>query len=119
MGKKSKKRIRFGSRSEKETLDFVDPNKDPRRYIRRYLLEQNYKDWFDRNYPNYTIYEAVGLAESDYDEIKRDLFSEQEQTPSIEKSQPEPEPEDDDKIVGQWTSEPGETSKNRKHEPNE
>ena len=88
MGKKSKKRIRFGSRSEKETLDFVDPNKDPRRYIRRYLLEQNYKDWFDRNYPNYTIYEAVGLAESDYDEIKRDLFSEQEQTPSIEKSQP-------------------------------
>ena len=119
MGKKSKKRIRFGSRSEKETLDFVDPNKDPRRYIRRYLLEQNYKDWFDRNYPNYTIYDAVGLDESDYDEIKRDLFSEQEQTPSIEKSQPEPEPEDDDKIVGQWTSEPGETSKNRKHEPNE
>jgi len=119
LGKKSKKRIRFGSRSEKETLDFVDPNKDPRRYIRRYLLEQNYKDWFDRNYPNYTIYEAVGLDESDYDEIKRDLFSEQEQTPSIEKSQPEPEPEDDDKIVGKWTSEPGEISKNRKHEPDE
>ena len=119
MGKKSKKRIRFGSRSEKETLDFVDPNKDPRRYIRRYLLEQNYKDWFDRNYPNYTIYEAVGLDESDYDEIKRDLFSEQEQTPSIEKSQPEPEPEDDDKISGQWTTGPGETSKNHKHEPDE
>jgi len=119
LGKKSKKRIRFGSRSEKETLDFVDPNKDPRRYIRRYLLEQNYKDWFDRNYPNYTIYEAVGLDESDYDEIKRDLFSEQEQTPSIEKSQPEPEPEDDDKISGQWTTGPGETSKNHKHEPDE
>ena len=119
MGKKSKKRIRFGSRSEKETLDFVDPNKDPRRYIRRYLLEQNYKDWFDRNYPNYTIYEAVGLDESDYDEIKRGLFSEQEQTPSIEKSQPEPEPEDDDKISGQWTTGPGETSKNHKHEPDE
>jgi len=119
LGKKSKKRIRFGSRSEKETLDFVDPNKDPRRYIRRYLLEQNYKDWFDRNYPNYTIYDAVGLDESDYDEIKRGLFSEQEQTPSIEKSQPEPEPEDDDKISGQWTTEPGETSKNRKHEPDE
>ena len=119
MGKKSKKRIRFGSRSEKETLDFVDPNKDPRRYIRRYLLEQNYKEWFDRNYPNYTIYEAVGLDESDYDEIKRDLFSEQEQTPSIEKSQPEPEPEDDDKISGQWTTGPGEISKNRKHEPDE
>ena len=119
MGKKSKKRIRFGSRSEKETLDFVDPNKDPRRYIRRYLLEQNYKDWFDRNYPNYTIYEAVGLDESDYDEIKRDLFSEQEQTPPIEKSQPEPEPEDDDKISGQWTTGPGEISKNHKHEPDE
>jgi len=119
LGKKSKKRIRFGSRSEKETLDFVDPNKDPRRYIRRYLLEQNYKEWFDRNYPNYTIYEAVGLDESDYDEIKRDLFSEQEQTPPIEKSQPEPEPEDDDKISGQWTTGPGEISKNRKHEPDE
>jgi len=116
--KHGKKRIRFGSK-ERKALDFVDPNKDPRSYIKRYLTEEDYKDWFNRNYPNHTIYEAVGLDESDYDEIKRDLFSEQEQTPSIEKSQPEPEPEDDDKISGQWTTGPGETSKNRKHEPDE
>ena len=39
---------------------FVDPNKDPNDYLKRYINESKYKDWFNRNYPNYTIYEAVG-----------------------------------------------------------
>jgi len=46
---------------KKSTLDFVDPNKDPQYYIERYYNEPNYKEWFDRYYPDYTIEEAVGL----------------------------------------------------------
>ena len=62
----------------KKTLDFVDTNKDPHEYLKRYLKEQKYKDWFNRNYPNYTIYNAVGLSLSDYLAVKRELFPESE-----------------------------------------
>ena len=40
---------------------FVDPTKDPQYYIDRYNNELAYKEWFDTNYPNLTIEEAVGL----------------------------------------------------------
>ena len=60
----------------KKTLDFVNIKKDPHEYILRYLKEQKYEDWFNRNYPNHTIYEAVGLSLSDYLTIKRELFPE-------------------------------------------
>ena len=62
----------------KKTLNFVDGKKDPHEYIRRYLMESKYKDWFNRNYPNHTIYDAVGLSMSDYLSIKRELFPESE-----------------------------------------
>ena len=104
MAKHGKKRIRFGSDDKKKILDFVDPNKDPQSYLRRYITEQTYKDWFDRNYPDYTIYEAVGLEESDYQEMKKRFSPEQEET-SVQE-QPEPEPESDDKISGKWTADP-------------
>jgi len=47
----------------KETgiASFVDPKQDPQYYIDRYNNEETYKDWFDKNYPDITIYEAVGL----------------------------------------------------------
>jgi hypothetical protein len=57
-------------------LSFVDPSKNPHDYLKRYLKEPKYKDWFNRNYPNFTIYEAVGLTASDYIEMKRQLFPE-------------------------------------------
>ena len=107
MAKHGKKRIRFGSDDKKKILDFVDPNKDPRSYLRRYITEQTYKDWFNRNYPDYTIYEAVGLEESDYQEMKKKFSSEQDET-SV-KEQLEPEPESDDRISGKWTPNPNES----------
>jgi len=64
--------------SIKKTLNFVDPKKDPHEYLKRYLNESKYKDWFNRNYPNHTIYDAVGLSVSDYLTIKRKLFPESE-----------------------------------------
>ena len=60
----------------KKTLDFVDTKKDPHDYLKRYLKEQKYRDWFNRNYPDSTIYDAVGLSLSDYLVIKRELFPE-------------------------------------------
>jgi len=60
----------------KKTLDFVDVKKDPYDYLKRYLKESKYKDWFNRNYPNHTIYDAVGLSISDYLAVKRELFPE-------------------------------------------
>jgi len=41
---------------------FVDQSKDPQHYIDRYFNESKYKQWFDKNYPQYiSIYDAVGL----------------------------------------------------------
>ncbi len=49
--------------------EFVDQSKDPQYYIDRYYNEKSYKSWFDRNYPELTIEEAVGYTE-DKQEIK-------------------------------------------------
>ena len=120
MARHGKKRIRFGSEDKKKIPDFVDPNKDPRSYLRRYITEQTYKDWFNRNYPDYTIYEAVGLEESDYQEMKKKFSTEQEET-SV-KEQLEPEPESDDRIAGKWTPDPNEprdTSSTESQKPND
>ena len=101
-----KKKKRFGSR-ERKPLDFVDPNRDPHSYIERYVREEDYKDWFNRNYPDHTIYEAVGLTESDLDAAERRF------APAPEETSLEPEPEPDDKVSGKWTSEPSKSERPR------
>ena len=55
----------FSEDSAKPILPFVDPKKDPQYYIDRYNNEVSYKKWFDTNFPGYTIFEAVGVEESD------------------------------------------------------
>lgn len=42
-----------------KVVDFVDSSKDPQHYVERYYNEPSYKSWFDRNYPELTIEEAV------------------------------------------------------------
>ena len=42
---------------------FPDPTKDPQSYVDRYNNEPAYKEWFDRNFPDDTIYEIVGLPD--------------------------------------------------------
>ena len=42
--------------------DFVDSSKDPQYYVDRYNNEKSYKSWFDRNYPQLTIEQAVGIT---------------------------------------------------------
>ena len=52
---------------------FVDQSKDPQHYIDRYFNEPKYKQWFDKNYPQYlSIHQAVGLEES----VKENSLSE-------------------------------------------
>jgi len=46
---------------EKTIAPFVDPDEDPQYYIDRYNNEPTYKAWFDANFPDQTIYEAVGV----------------------------------------------------------
>lgn len=47
-----------------DKADFVDSSKDPSYYLQRYYSEPAYKSWFDQNYPNITIEQAVGHTDS-------------------------------------------------------
>ena len=42
--------------------DFVDPKKGAQYYLDRYNNEAAYKNWFDSNFPDYTIQEAIEFA---------------------------------------------------------
>ena len=60
----------------KKPLDFVDPEKGAEHYIKRYLKEAKYKAWFEKNYPDHTIYDAVGITESEFHKIEEKLKAE-------------------------------------------
>ncbi len=51
----------FSDTEAKPILPFVDTTLDPQYYIDRYNNEAAYKAWFDSNFPDYTIEEAVGI----------------------------------------------------------
>ena len=59
--------------TDKPIASFVDLEKDPSHYVKRYVTEPKYKDWFDKNYPDYTIWEAIGISIQQYQEIVDDL----------------------------------------------
>ena len=45
----------------KPLLHFIDIAKGTQHYIDRYYTDDVYKEWFDSNFPEYTIEEAVGM----------------------------------------------------------
>ena len=53
--------------------NFVEADKDPQYYIDRYNNEVAYKSWFDTNYPNLTIEEAVGLEKPEQEIVKNTI----------------------------------------------
>jgi hypothetical protein len=61
---------------QKPILSFVDPEKEPQHYLDRYYKEPKYKEWFDQNYPDYTIEEAVGLPMISEKTIQNDKLPE-------------------------------------------
>ncbi len=71
---------------KKFVVQTLDSDKDPYDYLKRYIKEAKYRDWFNRNYPNHTIYDAVGLSVADYVKMKRKLIPDTEQT--IDTEQP-------------------------------
>ena len=48
-------------------------DEEPEHYVERYITEPEYKAWFDRNFPDYTIYEGIGITELQYQKIVNDL----------------------------------------------
>ena len=63
--------------SLKIPASFVDTTKDPQSYVDRYNNEENYKEWFDTNYPQYSsIYQAVGLDEPESEIVIEKVFGE-------------------------------------------
>ncbi len=69
----------------KPVLEFVDLSKGVEHYIKRYHTEDKYKSWFNRNYPKYTIFEAVGISNSRYNEILKKLeIDKDEQTEVVQ-----------------------------------
>ncbi|MFN3654668.1 MAG: fibronectin type III domain-containing protein, partial [Candidatus Nitrosotenuis sp.] len=42
---------------------FPDPKREPQYYINRYTSDSAFKEWFDANFPDQTIYEIVGVVE--------------------------------------------------------
>jgi len=50
------------SKPKSTFLNFIDPKKGAQHYLDRYNNEPVYKSWFDKNYPNYTMAQAVEIV---------------------------------------------------------
>ena len=64
-------------------------DEEPEHYVERYVTEPAYQAWFDRNFPDYTIYEGLGITELQYEKIVNDLTKPQpvavQETTTIQK----------------------------------
>ena len=55
---------------------FVDPSKDPKVYVERYVTESSYKTWFEDNYSDYTFHEALDISKSELDKLIAEIEQE-------------------------------------------
>ncbi|MHA7734307.1 hypothetical protein [Nitrosopumilus sp. S6] len=63
---------------------FVDPSKDPKVYVERYVTESSYKAWFEENYSDYTFYEALDISKSELDKLIADIEKENSESAPVE-----------------------------------
>ena len=65
-------------------------DEEPKHYVKRYITEPEYKAWFERNFPDYTFHEGIGITESQYQEIVNELTKPQpaavQETPTVQES---------------------------------
>jgi hypothetical protein len=54
--------------------------------VKRYINEETYQDWFNEHFPDYTIYEGIGITQEEYRDIVNEL------TKPVETYTPDPEP---------------------------
>lgn len=66
-----KNHVEIINQNESNVADFVDENKELQYYLDRYYNEPVYKSWFDRNYPNLTIEEAIGYTVPELNEVQQ------------------------------------------------
>ena len=63
---------------EKTVLEFVDENMPAKHYVKRYITETEYKEWFDVNYSDYKFWEGIGITQERFDELVLEIESEPE-----------------------------------------
>ena len=68
--------IMLTATSEKTVLSFVDENMPAKHYVKRYITEQEYREWFDVNYSEYQFWEGIGITEEKFDQIVLEIQSE-------------------------------------------
>ena len=87
---------------QKSILSFVDPEKDPSHYVKRYITEETYKDWFTEHFPDYTLYEGIGITQEEYRNIVEELTK--PETQPVTEPEPEPEPISNSypRIIWRW-----------------
>jgi hypothetical protein len=61
---------------KKDVLTFVDENIPTKHYVKRYITETEYREWFDVNYPEYQFWEGIGITEEKFDQIVLEIQSE-------------------------------------------
>ena len=68
--------VMFTAIDQKTVLEFVDENMPAKHYVKRYITEQEYKEWFDVNYSEYKFWEGIGITEEKFDQIVLEIQSE-------------------------------------------
>ena len=64
--------------TKKTVLEFVDENMPVKHYVKRYITETEYKEWFDVNYSDYKFWEGIGITQERFDQIVLEIESEPE-----------------------------------------
>ena len=62
--------------TKKTVLEFVDENMPAKHYVKRYITETEYKEWFDVNYSDYKFWEGIGITQERFDELVLEIESE-------------------------------------------
>ena len=60
------------------TVEHFDPETDPAVYVTRYLQDESFAAWYDQYYPDLALYDALGITESQYNDIVQSLESQVE-----------------------------------------
>ena len=64
--------------TKKTVLEFVDENMSAKHYVKRYITETEYREWFDVNYSDYKFWEGIGITQERFDQIVLEIESEPE-----------------------------------------
>ena len=64
--------------TKKTVLEFVDENMPAKHYVKRYITETEYREWFDVNYSDYKFWEGIGITQERFDQIVLEIQSEPE-----------------------------------------